>query len=192
MLPDFRSILFGAFLFYTNMIIHFNTLHPKEDGASIKGALMSKERIRIELHQDMDESHILIKEGSYYKHPTIEEIDFLINMLNKYKDNYDYLGLCVEGLNNCIIEEFDNDYFLYKRNREDKPKDRKKKTGYVYIAKCKKTLTYKIGCTTRDDPSKRILELKNTNPFIEEIAHFFVEDVLEEKRVGTRYLRKKI
>lgn len=174
------------------MTIQINNIRYGQEGASLKELLFPDDCLRLEIHKDLDDEFLLFKSQYRYYDISVEEIDYMIKLLNLYKENQTYISMCVDGLNKSISDELDEEYAQYKRGSSKRNTEKIKKAGYVYIAKCTKTLTYKIGCTTRDEPSKRILELKSTNPFIEEIAIFFVNDILEEKEWHKRFEDKNI
>lgn len=73
-----------------------------------------------------------------------------------------------------------------------KPKVKKVKVGYIYVAKCSHTGYFKIGSTTRRNPIDRIKELQIYNPSIKDFKIYESNDIKEERQFHLMFNDKKV
>lgn len=123
--------------------------------------------------------------GFFHDQVDIQDFKNLIKLLkNSIKHS--------EILNNYINEE-NNKTSEAVRNSPRKEKEKPVlKSGFIYIIKCNHTGLFKIGSTTRNNPSVRIAELKTSNPSVEEYLVFKSDNIKEERYFHQQFESKKV
>lgn len=128
---------------------------------------------------------LIVSDGRKHLEMLDENILELIDLLKNTLKNNEKL--------NKVISEINEEQYLQEIIEWNKPiiKEKKIRSGFVYIAKCNHTGLYKIGSTTRE-PNKRIQELKITNPSIEKHLSFSTKDIKDEIEFHKIFADKKI
>lgn len=175
--------LFGAFLFYTNMI----TVDDFDN--SYQGQFLGTPSF-IEIHISEDAKMIpLFKSGKFYENIERKNLELLVKILKEYISNYDEISNDIDALNKYIEHYYYGSYTSMARKSVEKVK--KKIAGFVYLFKCENTNAYKIGRTS-GSISSRISQLKTANPYIKEVISFKTDDIFEEIMWHEKFKNKNI
>lgn len=137
------------------------------------------------VHDEFDKKHLVFYPGLFYIKFSKEEAIEIRDMLNNTIENYDRVIQYVDFKNNEFEEGFTKNY------KNPSPKKQVCKKGVVYIMKCSITNFYKIGMTKKS-VNDRLKQLKTSNPGIELITHYQVENIEVEKELHLKFSKKNI
>lgn len=119
-----------------------------------------------------------------------DSLSELISRLNVYLENYEEMNRSIDLINRNNERTYDE--YLRESPKDKSKKDKIKKSGYIYVLVCERTVYYKIGYTCRDDPKKRIEELRTANPSITTLYIFPTDDISEELEWHKAFADKRI
>lgn len=133
-----------------------------------------------------DKDHVIFFNGSMYSIPDKEKILIIIKLLENSLNDHDYIRNKVKEFNEIIEKDELNKYNKYN---EQKPKPKHK--GFIYIAFCSNSNSYKIG-RTKNNPIQRISGLYNSNMAISHYYHFATDDMNTERILHKKFASKRI
>jgi hypothetical protein len=133
--------------------------------------------------KEEDKDHLVFFNGSMYSIPDKENISTIIKLLENSLNDHDYIVNKVKEFNEIVEKDELNKY----NEQIDKPKQK----GFIYIAFCSNSNSYKIG-RTKNNPIQRISGLYNSNMAITHYYHFATDDMNTENILHKKFASKRI